>query len=317
MSIDSLSRECGPEVHSVVVAIDGEAKSGKTTVINSMYEQAVYQANIIPALLRGGLSRVSGNISSMNESLQETLIQLQESLTFNHTRKISAGNAFRAATFYNQRLGDAKTQFDASDTEVLRTLLAQEGMIDTLQSDPRIENQVTEVARMAGVQALCGALFCDEIHAAYNAYGGGNLVIVDARDPIGHMRRNNLLGKNPGQVHPASVMPLYIDTPAEDAARRETDEFAVSLERIMVRRITDRTREELPVIRPNNLVEDRQEWADNLFRGSTTRDEPVSPLRVDNSERVSLGDIQHFSEDFATLAQRLGHHLYLLDELDR
>lgn len=35
-------------VNSMVVAIDGESKCGKTTIINGIAEEASYQARVIP-----------------------------------------------------------------------------------------------------------------------------------------------------------------------------------------------------------------------------------------------------------------------------
>lgn len=308
--------EARPALHSVVVAIDGEAECGKTTTIKGVETEAAFQRSIIPGLLTGDPTISNFDPSQFSDETVRQFDELQSHMAFSSITKISAGNMFRAVALYKALLelnDQPKSQFEASDTQEVRDLLALPGIKDTLQSDPNIKNQVSHVAKMLGVQALCGTLFCDAITEAYFANGGGNLVIVDARDPIGHMRRNGILGRATGQIDPVSVLPIYIDTPAEVAAQRGKGEYKANLARIEMRRKLDRERDELPVVPPTELVAGYSKWLKLIFANISTGETPISPLRLDNGARTSLGNIQNLSGRLALAAQELGHNLYHRD----
>lgn len=303
-------------MHSVVVAVDGEAECGKTTTIYGIETEALYQASLIPGMLSGDPTISDVPPDWFPEASTQSLINLQGHLAFNSIAQISAGNMFRAATLYKVLLelqGQPRAQFEPADTDGVRELLLVPGIKDVLQTDPNIKNQVSPTAKLLGVQALCSAIFCDAIVEAYHADGGGNLVIVDARDPIGHLRRNAALGKGGRQIDPTSVMPIYIDTPAEVAASRGSGDYDANLARIRMRRETDTSRTELPVVRPTELLDEYGEWLRRLFTNMKDGEAPVPPFRLDNGESLGLGGIQNFSGHIAVAAQELGHNLFHRD----
>lgn len=288
----------------MVVAFDGEAKCGKTTIINNVAGEATYQASIIPDLLSGKKGDWPEDVI---ELARPNLTQFQEGVTFNEIFTISAGNMFRAATHYvisQEEKGQSKSVFDEEDVYTLRKLLDTEGMYDFLQDDPAISSRVSSVAQMAGVQALCGALFCDSVLEAYNAGDGANLVIVDARDPVGRMRRNDIIGEVDGRVHPASILPVYIDTPVEVAARRLGGDTARKVAEIAARRLLDTTRSELPVVRPDDGIDEFDVWLHQFEPGLQT--EVARPLYLDNGELFSRENIKYFAGMIAAAAQTVG-----------
>lgn len=297
-------------MRSVVLALDGPAKCGKTTIVNCIAEEAILQASTAPGIIVGNPS--ISDIKLPDRTLSK-VHDLQEDLAFNAVTKISAGNVFRAAALYKALLeldGTVKSRFDSTDTAMLRGMLARPGIQDVLQNDPNVGQQVTPVSMMLGVQALCGSIFCDSVSEAYHANGGGNLVVVDARDPVGHFSRNGLLGKASDQIDPSRVIPIYIDTPPEVAASRMPGDYAANLAIVNERRLTDVTREELPVVRPPMLRDDFDGWLSEMFTDLPFRDVVLPPYCLDNGEHVGLDAIQKFSARIAQVAQKVGHNLF-------
>lgn len=294
-------------VHSMVVAIDGEAKCGKTTVIDAIAAEAGYQASIIPELLTNPTSIAA----RFGHDDRNKLHDLHRQMSFDHIATVSAGNMYRAVAMYvmtQEREGYERTSFSEDDVEHLRGLLSSEGIYDYLQKNAAIGKRVSSVAQMPGVHGLCGAVFSDAVEEAYHKDGSANLVIVDARDPVGHLRRSGRIGTAPDQIEPASIMPIYIDTPAEVAASRLSGEYAERLEEVTSRRHMDATRAELPVKRPGNLISSFSEWW-HQFGFPASGSEVAAPLLMDNGEHVSLDHIQHFAGLVAVAAQDAGFYL--------
>lgn len=290
------------QIESVVIAVDGESKCGKTTVIEAIAEEAEFQHDIIPELLDGQLD--DWDISQAQSDTRDRLEALHEGVAFNSIVTVSAGNAFRAATLYRALLGlegVEKEEFTPDDAEVIIGLLREPGMKNVLQDDPNIGSQVSIVGQCVGVQALCGTLFADSVATAYHANGGGNLIVVDARDPIGHMMRNNTIGSNQGQVPAQNILPLYIDTSPEVAASRLSGDYEANVRMIEYRRELDRTRGELPVVRPANLVDGFGEWLD-LSAQAHAAQEIAPPLCFDNGEGVDLDNVRYFAGILAAVA---------------
>lgn len=226
---------------------------------------------------------------------------------FNKVTRISAGNSFRAATLYKALLeldGQSKIAFDSSDEDPIRQLLEAEGIHDILQTDPNIAKKVQEIGTMPGGEALCSFILCDLITKAYYQDGGGNLIVVDARDPVGHMRRNNILGFKEGQVDPRSIVPFYIDTPVVPAAWRMPGDFNKNVVEVSNRRHTDATREVNPVVRPTILHDDFDDWV-KQFDFDAMTDVPA-PLRIDNSQHREPEDLQQLGSFIARYANVVG-----------
>src|SRR5690554_4506983 len=109
------------QIESVVVAIDGESKCGKTTVINAIADEALFQARLIPNLLENG-----GEWGFVDDTLLE-LETLQQRWGFDNITKISAGNSYRAAALYMalcEIKGIEKSEFVAEDISAVREILA-------------------------------------------------------------------------------------------------------------------------------------------------------------------------------------------------
>lgn len=265
---------------SVVIALDGESKCGKTTVIDAIAAEA--------------------------EQLQ---LEPSDNAQFGSVIKVSAGNLYRGATLYKTMLeerGQTKERFEPGDAEPLKELLSQPGTEEVLQNDQAIGKQVSFVARMLGIQALCETLLCDIVLDAYHA-GSGNLVIVDGRGPVDCFSRHTMIGDQKGQIHTATIMPVYIDTPAEDAAARLKGDFTDNLAIITARRTSDSTRSELPWTAPPVLTDDFDRWVRQFDPKTATREGLATPYRFFNGEGVTLDDVQQFSGMAALAALRLAH----------
>lgn len=285
---------------SMIVAFDGESKCGKTTFAAEVALGAQYQKDLY-------------NGVGLPDHIQETLaaepaMVMIRNTGFNDISTISAGNIFRAAALYTileEDRGNKIDNFCLSDAPRIRSMLKEEGMIDFLQDDPDVGRRVSSVAKLAGVQALSGTLFCEAIEQAYFAGDGHNLVIVDARDPVGHMKRNNLLGTGPGKIIPLSVLSTYIDTPTDVAAKRMKGDLALNLQIVAERRHSDATREELPFLAPS-ITAPIQEWADQVpfWDGSTIQslEEPLPPLHIMNGEESSLEYVKYIGDILAASA---------------
>jgi len=294
------------QIESVVVAFDGESKCGKTTIIKAVAERAGVQATIIPAIQTHAQQGLY-DLGSFTEGTVEKLGFLQEAYGFTHIQTISCGNAFRAATLYKairEMKGERVEGFTQQDIDPVRALLKSEGIIDILQEDPNIAEQVSVVGNMPGAQNLGGTLFCDSVRRAYFKDGGANLVVVDARDPIGHMWRNQLAGQRSDQIHPSAILPVYIDTSAEASARRIEGDYEVNYRKVLERRSEDRNHHENPVVRPTEFEKTLNGWAHQALLASSTSGETVKPYLFDNNidDPDSLR-IKGFANEIAVVAQ--------------
>lgn len=291
----------------MVVAFDGESKCGKTTAINAVATEAAYQTSVVP-----GLPDEPNSLAALcNERGRTRLRDLRHSLTFNRITTVSAGNMFRAATFYvlaGEREGRQREAFGPDDVDRLRGLLSSEGIYDVLQKDEAIGKRVSSVAQMAGVQALCGAIFSDAVVHAYHEDAGPNLVIVDARNPVGTLQRNGVIGTGSRQIDPASILPVYIDTPTEVAASRMGGIYEDRLAEVSMRRHLDVTRPELPVRPPEFVIHDYAEW-EAQFSTPVSGGDVALPLHVDNGEAMSLVHLQQLAGHIAVVAQEAAFYL--------
>ena len=285
---------------SMVIAFDGESKCGKTTftkevALGAQYQKDLYSGLFLSDVLREGL-RTDGALDYF------------EQVGFDTISTISAGNIFRAAAHYTKVAeggGKIIKAFSQTDAPLLRSMLDEEGMIDFLQNDDAVGKHVSEVAQFAGVQALCGVLFCEDIQRSYFENSGHNLVIVDARDPVGHMTRNNLLGTSKGKILPLSVLSVYIETPTHVAASRLKGSLEDNTKVVAERRLADATRAELPVVAPNNTTPIR-EWSSTIpfWDGVSISSlgEPLSTLHITNGEERSLEYIKYVGDVLAEAA---------------
>lgn len=294
---------------SVIVAFDGESKCGKTTYAEAVADGAQYQKD-----LYGGIGLSDELLEEMRS--HEGLESLMDT-GFHGITTISAGNLFRAAALYTiieEKQGRNRSSFSPEDASRLRDMLREDGVIDVLQNDQEVGSRVSQVAQFAGVQALCGTTFCKMIEDAYFEDGGHNIVIVDARDPIGHMKRNNMLGLQPGKVIPLSVIGVYIETPADDAARRMKGQFEDNIQTVKERRHSDATREELPVT-PPSFTAPINEWyhAIPFWDGSTISSlEEMPPLlHIDNGSKTTLEHIRYVGDILSASATMAA---YAIDE---
>jgi len=261
---------------SVMIALDGESKCGKTTIIDYIAD--------------GAQTAEPG---------------------FNRIIKISAGNIYRAAAMYKMGLesaGIAKDHFEPDDAEPLRAILERPGIYDILQHDKPIGRRVSTVAKMAGIQALCETLFVSTVVSAYHTNGGGNLVVVDGRNPVECLDRHLVIGQEDGQIRRNSIMPVYIDTPADVAAARMEGDFDENVAIIIRRRTDDATRPELPAIRPAVMLDDFDAWARQFSPEAAGREGLAVPYRLDNG-RASLEDLEQFGLAAAKTALAIAHRL--------
>jgi len=278
-------------VHSMVVALDGESKCGKTTIVDGIKAEAIHQANHYAEL-----SRQVQAEPRMMQYAHTAISRLVHNTAFNAVTNISAGNAYRAVALYAMReaaKGHPRASFEAADAGNVRKLLQTKGVIDLLQTGKAIGKNVSKVAQLPGVHQLCAQLFAEDVLAAYHADGGGNLVIVDARDPVGTLGRTESIGTAAGQIHPGSIMPLYIDTPTAVAADRMAGDYSDNLWTVLYRRHLDATRTDFPVRRPETLLDDADEYF-GQFMGPL-RDCVATPYRLDNDHRIDLDNVQWFA----------------------
>jgi hypothetical protein len=292
------------QINSVVTTVDGESKVGKTVFIDAIangatFQTQMYQEAVSPEGPFGDLE-----LGSTREWI--------DAVTFNGIYKVTAGNAFRAAALYVRELeaaGQTKTMFDDDDAVKLWELLGKEGAADILQTDPEIEGRVSKVAQMTGVRALCETIFCNEVTKAYNAEGGSNLVIVDARNPIAVFQRNDILGENSQQIRPNSIVPLFIDTPVGVAASRLKGDYQANVARIAQRRQDDRQRPEYPFEDPEKVIRDSRSWL-RQFPHPSTMNGIALPLYIQNGPTLSIGGIHAIAERIAATAHDTAGNIY-------
>lgn len=292
-------------VDSILVAIDGESKSGKTTWMDAIAEEARYQAGFYESAVAPDSSL------PIDEKTRAELHEWVDSIALNGIHRITAGNAFRAAAYYvieKEKVGVSKSGFDESDTSMLRELLAEEGVQDFLQSDSAVERRVSTVAQMVGVRALCETIFCDEVVNAYHLDGGSNLVIVDARNPVDILERNNVVGQQLPNILAGSILPLFIDTPVEIAAARKSGDYNDNLADITKRRQLDATRSEYPFVRPTPLTCKLGPWLQQFPRPETASGIATSFL-ITNDESLPLDGVQYIAGCIASAAHDMSAYL--------
>jgi len=290
-------------LHSVVVAFDGESKCGKTTVIENVAGEAQY---VLCDGWYDAIDNLAGSKGPWSDEIKQELRDVVSMGVFSNIVTISAGNAFRAAAYYvlsEEEQGITRDKFTPNDADALRHLLRSNGVIDTLQTDAAVGERVSKVAQMTGVQALCGAIFCDAIRDAYFKDDGANLVIVDGRNPVETMQRNNLVGSGAKQIRPDSILPVYIKTPTEVAAARMGGLFCKKLSEVSRRRTLDATREELPVVMPPDMVRKVGEWLRQL---NDHPDGVIRPYLLDNHAEIDLEDIKYIAGVLAVASQDVG-----------
>ena len=294
-----MSIENRQSLNSVVVTLDGEAKCGKTALANRIFTETT------------GLDSADQTVIPEFNAADTASDHQTEPQPFNSTSIISAGSMFRAATLYKALLGVGgieKTEFSEDDTEPLRGLLTLPGIRDVLETDPNIKGQVHHVSKLKGAQSLAQAIFADEVRNSYFYGGGGNLVIIDARDPVGTLFTQQAIGSEADQIDPASIIPIYIDTPTEVAAARLSGDFDDNLAEISSRRYVDATRPELPVTKPSVLEESFPIWLQRVLDLSGS-EAPVPALLFDNGELVDMKSVYHFCGQIAAVSQLLGRAL--------
>jgi hypothetical protein len=299
-------------IKSVLVAVDGESKCGKTTVVERIATEAEYQTLTFNQFSDSEILSDWGFSPDFSSRLASNVARLNDLHSFRNIIAISAGNAFRAAALYQALCeldGDTKSEFVPDDADIIRRLLATDGITEVLQNDPNIGRRVSTVAQFAGAQALCGALFADIALEAYQQDGGGNLVIADARDPIGHLLRNNMIGIGGRQIDPTTILPIYIDTPADVAAERMSGDYNDNLAIVLERRLLDASGDELPVVRPDGLVDDFQSWTKSLA-AAWSENQLAPTFCLDNGRQIQLDNIQYLGGVVAALASDTAIHSY-------
>jgi len=285
---------------SVVTAGDGESRCGKTFAAEKIAVEARHQKTT--------LSRRLGQIVELAPDGSATPQQAQflGDLMFTRIVTISAGNFFRGAGLYADRLGRAgrpKATFTREDAEPLRELMVEGGILEELQTD-EAGTKASAASRLPGVLALCETVFCETVREEYHRDGGGNLVVTDARNPLEIFDRRGLMGVGQDQIDPLSVIPYYIETPAEVAAKWLGDNYEKQRANIEQRRHLDATRPEHPVTMPTNLIDDLDVWWEQ-FTPPRNQRMPAAPFRLVNTAGTSPEHIQWFGSEVAILAQDL------------
>lgn len=287
---------------SMVVSFDGPSKCGKTTFAQAVagevaYQDAFFEGEFIPIHLKKDMQPCIDRDYGRN-------------VAFKSVHTISAGNIFRAAALHvldEKKKGNTKEAFGQHDATIIQALLAQENTLDRLQTDPTIGASVSTVAQMMGVQAVCSELFVDMIVESYHNEGGPNLVIVDARNPVGHLKMHNKLGSGQNQIAPFTILPLYIDTPANTAAARMSGSYEENLRIVIARRKSDTTRKEMPVVPPEKLVE-LGGIVDWLY--PVERTEVRDPLHILNDNELDLGNVQYICSVVATAVRECARSIH-------
>lgn len=296
------------ELSSVLVSLDGPSKCGKTTIANEITQGAQLIGEVIDGVCADDFIGKMNLSDEPKERHPRNMQDLRRDNCFTSALAISAGNAFRAAALYRLRLrnqGTEKDQFVPEDAYEIRRLLSDEETVHLLQNDPEIGRSVSEVARLAGIQAVCGTLFAETVRDAYMLDGGGNIVVADARDPIGHLLRNDMIGGDSYQIHPETVISLYIDTPPDVAAERMSGDYNENLNIVQLRRHLDETRDELPAIRPDDLFCDYDEWVRSLNTPWVLDRRPPT-LCLDNGRSMALSSTVHLGDRLGHLANDIG-----------
>lgn len=299
-------------LHSVVVTVDGPSKAGTTAIIERIGDAAGHQETMFSILLDQNAVVVDAGADGYDEEILSELQSRHQMATFEGVTVIRGGNFYRAAALYvmlSDLKGEPKTSLDETDADAVREILALDGIQEVLDNDPNLGRGVSDVfARYAGAQALCSTMLTDAVLNAYGEDGMGGLVIVDARDPLGHMERNSILGALPGRIDPNSIVPLYVQTPADIAGSRMPGDLDENIKLVEARRLKDATREENPVHEPTSVVKDLGGWRGELLAASPF--DTGEPFLVVNDRRISLEDLDALGAIVVAAAQKLGEQLY-------
>ena len=274
---------------SVLLAFDGKSKCGKTTISRVVTEEARWHNEVYHETLENRKWQ-----SMIAPADRESIASFIQRHKFDNIEAISAGNAFRAAALLISHLeekGQPKTSFRPEDIDDVRELLAKKGVREMVQTDPKIGKLVSHTSKLPGAQALGNTIFCDQVSEAFKRDGGANLVVVDARDPVAHLKRNDLVGSAPDQIHPGAIMPIYIDTPIAVAASWVKGDYFTAVAEICDRRLTDATRVEFPVTDPDEVIHNFDVWNAQFAPGLELTD-TVAPWRFMNGPSVELPNIQ-------------------------
>lgn len=290
---------------SVLVAIDGPSKAGSTFLMSHIAEGAEFQ--------KAHHSRQLDVMATIPGVQPETLegVDVLRSLMFNRISTLSAGNFFRVgalAVILRQLDGLPLTNFNEPGTaDGLKQLLAIHGIEEELQTNPAIGRNVSPMSkRVPGAIAVCETVFCEAVSAAYHADGGGNLVVADGRNPLSIFERRGLLGSGEGQIDPAGIIPVYVDTKPEHAAVWLGGDYDAKLAEIIARRDTDASRPEHPVEVPSGMDGDLGHWAGQFIPGRADNSLPTV-FQFRNGPGV---DVMRMGDNIATLALDLHASLY-------
>jgi hypothetical protein len=276
---------------SLVVIIDGEARCGKTSLIEA---------------IKNGASRYFERLGKFaihltNRNDRTTLLN---GSMFNKVTTISAGNAYRALALahaisaYN---GDVLDFEDEETKQGIIKMLEVEGVEEILQTDEGVARSVSNVAAMPGSQDLCRTIFTNMVSKAYNHNNGvGNLVIVDARNPLEQLVEYGVIGEEEEQIHPLRILHLFLDTPLGALEARGVD-----VTETKKRRYLDRNRKDHPFVMPNETLDRKSiPYALQHLSGLHGNCDLLPPFRVDGAS-MTLDDVEELGYKIAVLAHDL------------
>jgi hypothetical protein len=284
---------------SVLVSIDGPSKVGATFFGGHVETEIRYQQ--LPAQVK--LDYIT---ELRNEEPPSKDLETLRGTIFQHIGKISAGDFFRALTLA-QIISEVNGQpvreirpDNPEDRDTLLEFMAIEGIGKVLQKDPNIGARVSETAKLPGALDLCETAFCDAVSSSYHKSGGSNLVIADARNPLSIYARRGLIGSGQRQLVPQSIIPVYLDAPAEVAATWLGGDHATVTRQILERRQKDASRFPYPVVVPDNLTRDLSSWLDQFYPPG---DELVEKtFHLQNSYDITEKNIQYLGGIVAGVA---------------
>lgn len=132
-------------------------------------------------------------------------------------------------------------------------------------------------------------------------------MIIDARDPVGHLMRNGSIAS--GAIDLRTILPLYVSTTPEVSASRMPGDYEKNLATVRSRRLADAQRAELPVERPRAVIDIYENWVNELVRARAIG-EIATPYELDNSGH-DLSTMQRFAGHIASFANDIAirsHH---------
>ena len=286
---------------NMAITANGLSKCGKTTFIDAV----VAQANVYQEPIDDQYAYVQ-ELQSHDSALASRSLRFWRSGRFAKVTQISAGNAFRAAAHYvieEARSGRNIKRFEPDHLDKITEILQEDGIIEHLQANAEIAGRVSAVAAMDGAQKICEPLFSRMVRQAYSvpAEDGHNLVVVDARDPVGLLHRNNAIGSGESQLRPYTILPVFIDTSTEVAASRMPGDYEKSLQEVTERRLLDATRQINPVSipSPDRLLSSFFEWHSQFTLPPFAAD--PKELHIKNDE-LSLDEVKRIAGFVAVAA---------------